>query len=88
MRAPRMRDQSRPWVSISSDNLIVEIDPLGAQLSSLKTHAALDLLWNGEPKVWAGRAPLLFPIVGVLEGGTYQLGTKRYPLARHGFASG
>jgi galactose mutarotase-like enzyme len=83
-----MPDQSRPWVSISSDNLIAEIDPLGAQLSSLKNRAALDLLWNGDPKVWAGRAPLLFPIVGVLEGGTYRLGTKRYPLARHGFARG
>jgi galactose mutarotase-like enzyme len=83
-----MPDQSRTWVSISSDNLRAEIDPLGAQLSSLKNHAALDLLWNGDPKVWAGRAPLLFPIVGVLEGGTYQLGTKRYPLARHGFARG
>jgi galactose mutarotase-like enzyme len=83
-----MPDQARRWVSISSDNLMAEIDPLGAQLSSLKNRAALDLLWNGEPEVWAGRAPLLFPIVGVLEGGTYQLGTKRYPLARHGFARG
>jgi galactose mutarotase-like enzyme len=82
-----MPDQSA-WVSISSDKLVAEIDPLGAQLSSLKNHAALDLLWNGDPKMWAGRAPLLFPIVGVLEGGTYQLGTKRYPLARHGFARG
>ena len=82
-----MPDQSAR-VSISSDKLVAEIDPLGAQLSSLKNHAALDLLWNGDPKVWAGRAPLLFPIVGVLEGGTYQLGTKRYPLARHGFARG
>lgn len=77
-----------PWVSISSDQLVAEIDPLGAQLSSLKNRAALDLLWNGDPKVWAGRAPLLFPIVGVLEGGSYQLGTKRYALPRHGFARG
>jgi galactose mutarotase-like enzyme len=76
------------WVSISSEQLIAEIDPLGAQLSSLKNRAALDLLWNGDPAVWAGRAPLLFPIVGVLAGGTYQLGTKRYALARHGFARG
>jgi galactose mutarotase-like enzyme len=82
-----MPDQSA-WVSISSDKLVAEIDPLGAQLSSLKNSAALDLLWNGDPKVWAGRAPLLFPIVGVLEGGTYRVGTKRYPLARHGFARG
>jgi galactose mutarotase-like enzyme len=83
-----MPDQLRPWVSISSDNLIAEIDPLGAQLSSLKNRAALDLLWNGDPKVWAGRAPLLFPIVGVLAGGTYRLGSQTYRLPRHGFARG
>jgi galactose mutarotase-like enzyme len=83
-----MPDQPRPWVSISSDNLVAEIDPLGAQLSSLKNRAALDLLWTGDPKVWAGRAPLLFPIVGVLVGGTYRLGTKTYRLPRHGFARG
>ena len=83
-----MPDPSRPWVSISSDRLVAEIDPLGAQLSSLKTHAALDLLWNGDLKVWAGRAPLLFPIVGVLVSGSYRLGTKTYRLPRHGFARG
>jgi galactose mutarotase-like enzyme len=43
-------------------------------------------LWNGDPAVWAGRAPLLFPIVGVLAGGVYRLGPKSYPLSRHGFA--
>jgi galactose mutarotase-like enzyme len=83
-----MPDQSRPWVSISSDNLTAEIDPVGAQLSSLKSRASLDLLWNGDPNVWAGRAPLLFPIVGVLVGGTYRLGTNAYRLPRHGFARG
>jgi galactose mutarotase-like enzyme len=75
-------------VSISSGRLSAEIDPLGAQLSSLKNHAALDLLWDGDPSVWAGRAPLLFPIVGVLAGGAYRLGSKSYPLSRHGFARG
>jgi galactose mutarotase-like enzyme len=76
----------RSWVSISSGTLSAEIDPLGAQLSSLKNRAALDLLWNGDPKVWAGRAPLLFPIIGVLAGGTYRVGSKRFRLPRHGFA--
>jgi galactose mutarotase-like enzyme len=79
---------SDPWVSINSDQLIAEIDPLGAQLSSLKNRAALDLLWNGDPQVWAGRAPLLFPIVGVLTGGIYRLGSQTYRLPRHGFARG
>ncbi|HXI49266.1 MAG TPA: hypothetical protein VNH39_11840, partial [Steroidobacteraceae bacterium] len=79
---------SDPWVSISSDQLIAKIDPLGAQLSSLKNRAALDLLWNGDPEVWAGRAPLLFPIVGALAGGIYRLGSQTYRLPRHGFARG
>ncbi len=83
-----MSDQPRHWISISSGELAAEIDPLGAQLSSLKNRAALDLLWDGEPAVWAGRAPLLFPIVGVLAGGAYRLGSTRYPLPRHGFARG
>jgi galactose mutarotase-like enzyme len=76
----------RPWVSISSGTLTAEIDPLGAQLSSLRNSSALDLLWNGDSKVWAGRAPLLFPIIGVLVAGTYRVGPKSFQLPRHGFA--
>ena len=76
------------WVSIASAALTAQIDPLGAQLSSLKNRAGLDLLWDGDPKVWAGRAPLLFPIIGVLAGGIYRLGSKSFQLPRHGFARG
>ena len=74
------------WVSITSGGLTAHIDPHGAQLSSLRTQDSSELLWNGDPAVWAGRAPLLFPIVGVLVGGVYRLGSKTYPLSRHGFA--
>jgi galactose mutarotase-like enzyme len=81
-------DQSHPWVSLTSHELTAEIDPLGAQLSSLRDRAGYDLLWNGDPAVWAGRAPLLFPIVGALVGGSYRLGSKTYRLPRHGFARG
>lgn len=83
-----MMAQPRPWVSIASDALTAEIDPLGAQLSSLKNRAALDLLWDGDPKVWSGRAPLLFPIVGALAGGAYRVGSESFQLPRHGFARG
>lgn len=74
------------WVSITSGGLTAQIDPRGAQLSSLRTRDSSELLWNGDPAVWAGRAPLLFPIVGVLVNGVYRLGSKTYPLSRHGFA--
>ncbi|MDP9087990.1 MAG: aldose 1-epimerase family protein [Pseudomonadota bacterium] len=75
-------------MAITSAALTAQIDPLGAQLSSLKNREALDLLWDGDPKVWAGRAPLLFPIIGVLAGGAYRVGSKSFELPRHGFARG
>jgi galactose mutarotase-like enzyme len=83
-----MQDQQHSWVRLMSADLTADIDPLGAQLSSLRDRYQHDLLWDGDPAVWAGRAPLLFPIVGVLAGGAYRWGSKAYPLPRHGFARG
>ena len=73
-------------IGLSCARLKVEIDPNGAQLSTLQDRQGRDLLWNGDPAVWAGRAPILFPIVGTLAGGAYKLQSKSYPLPRHGFA--
>ena len=74
------------WISLESGGLSAAIDPLGAQLSVLRDRDGKDLLWNGDPAVWKGRAPLLFPIVGALVGGRYRLGPNTYSLPRHGFA--
>jgi galactose mutarotase-like enzyme len=79
-------DAARPWVSIASGGLTAQIDPLGAQLSVLRDGAGRDWLWNGNPAIWKGRAPVLFPIVGALAGGSYRLDSHVYRLPRHGFA--
>ena len=74
---------------ISSHSLQADIHPLGAQLYALrdvtrdKVH---DLQWNGDPAVWKGRAPVLFPIVGALVGNRYRIDGESYQLSRHGFA--
>jgi galactose mutarotase-like enzyme len=81
-------DRQSTWVCLNSSDLTAEINPLGAQLSTLRDREGRDLLWNGEPSVWNGRAPVLFPIVGALAGGRYRLGSAAYPLPRHGFARG
>ncbi len=81
--------QSAPApVALRSAQLQAQISPVGAQLSILRDNAGRDLLWDGDPAVWAGRAPILFPIVGALAGGSYRLGDKSYALPRHGFARG
>ena len=76
------------WIRLSADFLSAEINPLGAQLSVLRDAAGRDLLWHGDPAVWNGRAPILFPIVGALNGGHYSWRRARHPLPRHGFARG
>jgi len=72
-------------ISIASDTLRTEISPLGAELVRLASRGR-DLQWDGDPAVWSGRAPLLFPIIGALAGGRYRLGDRHYALPRHGFA--
>jgi len=81
-----MADQPRNCIVLRSSELTAELDPHGAQLFTLRDRAARDLLWDGDPAVWSGRAPLLFPIVGVLVDGSYRYGAKTYRLPRHGFA--
>jgi galactose mutarotase-like enzyme len=71
---------------ISSQQLRAEIHPLGAQLFSLRDQADRDLQWNGDPAVWKGRAPILFPIVGALADNQYSLDGHSFSLPRHGFA--
>src|SRR5580658_1455113 len=81
-----MADDQSDWITIRATGLTATINPLGAQLSVLRDAAQRDLLWNGDPAVWAGRAPILFPIVGMLAGGQYRSGAHTYALPRHGFA--
>ena len=83
-----MAEPQNSWVPLRSAELHAEVNPQGAQLSVLRDASGRDLLWNGDPAVWSGRAPILFPIVGELAGGKYHLDGKSYPLSRHGFARG
>jgi galactose mutarotase-like enzyme len=82
-----MSDDSA-WLTVSSGALTAQVNPLGAQLSTLRDSSDRELLWDGSPAFWNGRAPLLFPIVGTLAGGVYRVEGKTYALPRHGFARG
>ncbi|PTQ13616.1 aldose epimerase [Sphingomonas oleivorans] len=73
-------------VRIASAQLSAEIAPLGAELQRLTDAQGRELLWDGDPAYWTGRAPILFPIVGSLVGDSYRLGDRRYTLPKHGFA--
>lgn len=72
--------------TLSNGVLTATIDPLGAELTSLRDTQGREWMSDGDPAFWTGRAPLLFPIVGALNGGAYRLDGKEYALPQHGFA--
>lgn len=73
-------------VTISGEALAARINPLGAELWSLTDATGREYMSDADPAYWTGHAPLLFPIVGALNGGTYRLDGHEYALAKHGFA--
>lgn len=74
-------------LEIHSDNRIAKISVLGAELRSLKsTVTNEEYMWSGNPDVWSGIAPILFPIVGGLKGDQYRVDDSIYTLEKHGFA--
>ena len=73
-------------VTIASNRLSAGIAALGAELQHLTDSDGRQLQWDGDPAVWHGRAPILFPVIGLLEGGCYRLDGKIYQMPKHGFA--
>lgn len=74
------------WITIASDKLTARINPLGAELSSLTDAMGRELMTDADPAFWTGRAPLLFPIVGRLNGDVLRIDGCEYPMKQHGFA--
>jgi galactose mutarotase-like enzyme len=74
------------WITIRSDRLTARINPLGAELSVLRDAEFGDLQWDGDPAIWHGRAPILFPVIGVVNQGEVHVDGRAYPMAKHGIA--
>lgn len=73
--------------TISNSRLSVSVSDYGAELQSVKLDGA-ERLWQGDPAVWEGRAPVLFPFVGRIKNGEYTYNGVSYPApTAHGFAS-
>ena len=73
-------------VSIASDGLTASVNPMGAELWSLKDAQGRELMTDADPRWWTGHAPLLFPFVGRSRGDAYRLDGRDYPMPQHGFA--
>lgn len=73
-------------LTLKNQDLTLTLDPMGAQLRSILDKNNREWLWQGDPDIWAGQAPLLFPFVGRLDHQRYTYQGATYPMTIHGFA--
>ena len=73
-------------VEITNGTLSAAINPLGAELISLRDADERELMTDADPAFWTGHAPILFPIVGRLNGDVLRVNGREYPMKQHGFA--
>lgn len=73
-------------ITITSGDLTAAINPLGAELWSLKDALGRELMTDADPRWWTGRAPLLFPVVGRVREDHYRVDGHEFALPQHGFA--
>ena len=75
------------YYKIENEFLTCEIDDMGAQLHSLiLKENGKEYIWQGNPEIWYGQAPVLFPIIGQLIGDKYRYKGKEYTMPKHGLA--
>lgn len=72
-------------IEIKNNSVSARINPLGAELSSLRLGGR-EYLWQGDPDSWNGRSPQLFPVIGSCPEGGWRYDGKSIVLGNHGFA--
>jgi len=72
--------------TLQNELLKIAVKKTGAELCKItSTKHETDFMWDGNPDVWSGIAPNLFPIIGALKNNTYGFEDKTYTLPKHGF---
>ena len=74
-------------LTVSDGGWTASVRTLGAELQSVRDPQGHEYIWQGDPAVWSGRSPLLFPIVGRQKDDTLDYGNgTEYKMKAHGFA--
>ncbi len=75
------------YYKIENEFLTCEIDDMGAQLHSLKLKEnGKEYIWQGNPDIWYGQAPVLFPIIGQVIDDKFRYNGVEYTMPKHGLA--
>ena len=71
---------------LENDLIRVSISTRGAEVQSfILKDSKTEYMWQGNAEIWAGRAPLVFPIVGRYKNNEYTSQRKTYHMEANGF---
>ena len=74
-------------IQLQTSKIKVAFKTKGAELCSLvDLETGVEHIWQANPSIWGRHAPVLFPIVGQVEGNKYTIDGEEYELNQHGFA--
>ena len=72
-------------LKIKSELAEVSFSNQAAEITSFKKLSEdIEYMWQGNPKYWAGRNPILFPMVGNTYNKSYEIEDKTYSMGNHG----
>lgn len=76
-------------VRIENHLAILEVANLGAEITSFKSkETGLEYMWQGHAEHWAGRNPILFPMVSNTYNKIQNINGKQYHMGNHGIVRG
>jgi len=74
-------------LTIKSKSATATFKQQAAEITGFKKNGSdIEYMWQGDPAFWAGRNPILFPIVGNTYSKDYVIDGKTYAMGNHGLA--
>lgn len=73
-------------ISLKAGKAVASVQIMGGELISFIDKNGRERLWHGDPDIWGGHAPVLFPVVGSLKDNQTTIAGKPYTILKHGFA--
>ena len=72
--------------TLENDSAVLKVDTYACEIASFKRKDKdIEYMWNGDPKYWANRNPLLFPHVSAPSDKIISFKGKDYKVNNHGF---
>ena len=72
-------------ITIENATCKAAIRTRGAELASLiHSSSGREYIWQADPAVWGGSAPILFPVIGKLKNGRTDIDGQAYAIPKHG----